>query len=69
MKDVLTDEQVEMEIARLTASPYVALAKTEQRIKYRRRQYMYQLRSLEKRGKELEKLGITVETMDAEEME
>ena len=69
MKDVLTDEQVELEIARLTASPYVALAKAEQRIKYRRRQYMYQLRSLEKRGKELEKLGITVETMDAEEVE
>ena len=53
----LTDEMVEDEIARLTESPYVRLARAEQRIKYRRRQYLYQLRDLEKRGKKLEEEG------------
>lgn len=53
----LTDEQVEQEIARLTESPYVKLAKAELGIKYRRRQYLYQLRDLEKRGKKLENEG------------
>ena len=55
----LTDEQVEREIERLNASPHVALARYEARIKYRRRQYLYNLRDLEKRGKELEAAGIT----------
>ena len=53
----LTDEMVEEEIARLTESPYVKLARAEQRIKYRRRQYLYQLRDLEKRGKKLHDEG------------
>lgn len=53
----LTDEMVEEEIARLTESPYVKLARAEQRIKYKRRQYLYQLRDLEKRGKKLESEG------------
>ena len=53
----LTDEMVEEEIARLTQSHYVKLARAEQRIKYRRRQYLYQLRDLEKRGKRLEAEG------------
>lgn len=53
----LTDEMVEEEIARLTESPYVKLARAEQRIKYRRRQYLYQLRDLEKRGKKLQDEG------------
>ena len=39
-KDFLTDEQVELEIERLSESPAVMLARQEQRIKYRRRQYM-----------------------------
>ena len=45
-KEILTDEMVESEIARLTSSHYVRLARAEQRIKYRRRQYLYQLRDL-----------------------
>ena len=45
----LTDEQVEKEIERLTQSPLVALARREQRLRYRRRQYLYQLRDLEKK--------------------
>lgn len=60
----LTDEQVEQEIERLTNSPLVALARREQRIRYRRRQYLYQLRDLEKRGKALEKSGITMEVLN-----
>lgn len=66
-KDFLTDEQVELEIERLSESPAVMLARQEQRIKYRRRQYMYQLRYFEKRGKELMTLGITLDNL--EEME
>jgi len=62
-KDFLTDEQVELEIERLSESPAVMLAKQEQRIKYRRRQYMYQLRYFEKRGKELMAQGITLNNL------
>lgn len=64
-RDYLTDEQVEEEIERLTNSPEVQLARQEQRIKYRRRQYMYQLRNMEKRGKELMEKGVTEETLEA----
>ena len=60
----LTDEQVEMEISRLNASEEVQLARHETRIKNRRRQYMYQLRCLEKRGKQLIDAGITMENME-----
>lgn len=56
-KNHFTDEQVEEEIARLTVSPYVRLARTELQIRYRRRKYLSQLRGLEKRGMELEKEG------------
>lgn len=63
-KDFLTDEQVEMEISRLLRSDAVQLAKKEIRIKYKRRQYMYQLRNMEKRGKQLEADGITLENME-----
>ncbi len=54
----LTDSQVEMEIERLTRSEYVQLARAEQRAKYRRRQYLYQLRCMEKRGMELAEKGM-----------
>lgn len=60
----LTDEQVEQEIERLTQSPLVALARREQRVRYRRRQYLYQLRDLEKKGKALQKAGITMEVLN-----
>ena len=61
----LTDEQVEAEIERLNASPAVALARREQRLKYKRRQYLYQLRDLEKKGNALLSAGITREVLDA----
>lgn len=63
-REFLTDEQVEAEISRLSKSDDVKLAKQETRIKNRRRQYMYQLRVMEKRGKELAELGITSENME-----
>ncbi len=63
----LSDEMVEEEIARLTQSPYVKLARAEQRIKYRRRQYLYQLRDLEKRGKKLDSEGFNPDMEEDEE--
>ena len=62
----LTDEQVEREIERLNASEAVALARREARLRYKRRQYLYQLRDLEKKGKALLKAGITREVLDAQ---
>lgn len=63
----LTDEEVEREIERLQKSPYVELSRKEQRIRYRRRQYLYQLRQFEKRGIELAEAGITLDTLEAAE--
>ena len=61
----LTDEQVEQEIEKLNASEAVALARREARLRYRRRQYLYTLRDLEKKGQALLKAGITREVLDA----
>ena len=60
----LTDEEVEAEIEKLNASEAVALARREARLRYRRRQYLYQLRDLEKKGKALLAAGITREVLD-----
>ena len=49
----LTDEQVEEEILRLKASPYVKLARRENQARNKRRQLLYTLRQLEKQGKQL----------------
>ncbi len=62
-KEFLTDEQVEEEIARLQASPLVKLARKEEAIRYRRRQYMYQLRQYEKKGRQLQAEGVTMESL------
>lgn len=61
----LTDEAVELEIARLQQSDFVKLARKEMRLKYKRRQTLYQLRNLDKRGKELARAGITPENIEA----
>lgn len=61
---VLTDEEVEMEIARLQESPYVKLANKERRVRNRRRMYLYGLRQMEKKGMALEKAGVTHEVLD-----
>lgn len=59
------DEQMNAEIEKLNKSPLVALARKEQRIKYRKRQYLYSLRNLEKRGKQLQSEGVTMESLEA----
>jgi hypothetical protein len=61
----LTDDEVEAEIEKLNTSEAVALARREARLRYRRRQYLYQLRDLEKKGKALLESGITREVLDA----
>jgi hypothetical protein len=63
-KVYLTDEQVEAEIEKLKNSDFVKLAKKEEQIRYRRRQYLYGLRQYEKKGKELAKSGITIEMLE-----
>ena len=61
----LTDEEVEREIKKLNASEAVKLARKKTRLEYRRRQYLYGLRDLEKKGKALMEAGITSEMLDA----
>lgn len=61
----LTDEEVEREIERLNESEAVALARREARLRYKRRQTLYNLRDLEKKGKALLEAGITREVLDA----
>ena len=64
-RDFMTDEMVEEEILRLQTSPHVKLARREEAIRNRRRQYMYQLRMYEKKGKALEAQGVTMEELEA----
>ena len=74
-KEFLSDFEVEQEIERLRTSPMVQLARKEQHLQYKRRQALYNLRSLEKRGKQLTKKGITIDNIevmlfgDSEEIE
>ena len=63
-KDWLTDQEVESEIESLRTSPMVQLARKEQHLKYNRRQTLYQLRNLEKRGCQLADKGITMDNME-----
>ena len=69
MREHMTDEQVEEEIARLKNSYHVKLARREEAIRNRRRTYMRVLRAYEKRGKALEESGFTIETLEAMEAE
>ncbi|MDY4592582.1 MAG: hypothetical protein SO434_04185 [Eubacteriales bacterium] len=56
----MTREQIEQEIERLRQSPYVKLAKKAENTALK--QKMYQLRSLEKKGKKIaETLGLKLE--------
>lgn len=63
-RDFMTDEAVEEEILRLQTFPHVKLARREEAIRNRRRQYMYQLRMYEKKGKQLEAQGITLDELE-----
>ena len=60
----ITDSEVEKELEELKQSPFVALARREQRLKYKYRQQLYNLRNLEKRGRELASIGITIDTIE-----
>ena len=63
-REFLTDEMVDEEILRLQASHHVKLARREEAIRNRKRQYMYTLRCYEKKGKQLEAQGITLEELE-----
>lgn len=63
MKSVLTDEEVEQEIARLRVHPDVQLARAAMRLKYKRRQRLYVLRNLAKQGEALRKSGYTYDNL------
>ena len=63
-RTTLTDEQVDEEIRRLMASPNVKLARREEAIRSYKRQQLYQLRILEKKGMELAAKGVTLESLD-----
>lgn len=63
-RELMTDEMVEEEILRLQNSPLVKLARREEAIRNRRRNYMYTLRMYEKKGKALEAQGITLEELE-----
>lgn len=62
-REVLTDAQVEQEIQELQSSPFVKLAAKYDRVKKRRRKYLYWLRQREKDGKRLAEAGITAELL------
>lgn len=63
-KKIWTDEEVEIEIHRLQHSEDVKLAKKEMNIKYRRRQQMWNLQFMEKRGEQLRSMGINSENIE-----
>lgn len=63
-KDYMTDEQVAREVERLKQSDFVKLAQKEIRLKNKQRKWLYQLRWLEKHGKQLAKDGITLENIE-----
>lgn len=64
-KDIMTDESFKAEVERLKASPHVKLAQREINLRNKRKKYLYQLRWLEKRGKQLAAQGYTVDNMEA----
>ena len=63
-REFMSDEMVDEEIIRLQGSYHVKLARREEAIRNRKRNYMYQLRMYEKKGKALEAQGITLEELE-----
>lgn len=63
-KKITPDELIDAEIERLKQSEAVKLAQKEQRILYRKRKYLADLRWLEKRGKALMAEGWTEDTLE-----
>lgn len=64
-KNLMTEEDVELEIERLQKSEAVRLAQKEWRWKNRRRSYMNTLRWYERRGLELMAQGVSEEDFAA----
>ena len=62
---ILTDEAFKAEVERLKASPHVKLAQREINLRNKRKKYLYQLRWLEKHGKELSAKGYTLDNVEA----
>lgn len=63
-RDIMTDESFKEELERLKGSENVKLAQKEIRLKNRQKNYLYQLRWLEKRGKQLAALGYTIDNLE-----
>lgn len=63
-RKITPEELVDAEIERLKKSEAVKLAQKEQRLLYRKRKYLADLRWLEKRGKALMAEGWTVDTLE-----
>ena len=62
-REVLNDEQVEQEIRELQGSDFVKLANRYDRVKQKRRRYLYWLRQREKTGRRLAEAGVTMELL------
>lgn len=58
------DAAIEAEIAHLRADEYVRLAKRYEYARNRRKQYLYQLRWYQKKGRELAALGVTMDNLN-----
>lgn len=63
-RKITPDELVDAEIVRLRKTEAVKLAQKEQRLLYRKRKYLADLRWLEKRGKALMAEGWTLDTLE-----
>lgn len=63
-RKITPEELVDAEIERLKHTEAVKLAQKERRIQMRKRNYLSDLRWLEKRGKQLMAEGWTVETLE-----
>lgn len=64
MSEKMTYAEIEAEIERLKKSPHVALARKERMFRYQRIRVMESLRREEQAGMELEKSGITMESLE-----
>ena len=62
---LMTDEAYKAEVERLKANEHVKLAQREINLRNKRKKYLYQLRWLEKHGKELAAQGYTVDNLEA----
>ena len=63
-RKITPEELVDAEIERLKKTDAVKLAQKEQRLLYRKRKYLADLRWLEKRGKALMAGGWTLDTLE-----